>query len=91
MFAVLYCVDKPGHGAVRAENRPAHVDYLKVHQDKIVTAGPTLGADGESMTGSVIILEVESLAEAEAFAANDPYKQAGLFERVDIKAWKKVL
>jgi uncharacterized protein YciI len=33
-------------------------------------------------------MEFESLAEA--FAANDPYKLASLFERVEIKPWKKV-
>jgi uncharacterized protein YciI len=43
------------------------------------------------MNGSVVILDLEDRAAAEAFAAGDPYNQAGLFERVTISAWKKVL
>ena len=43
------------------------------------------------MNGSVVILDLEDLAAAEAFAAGDPYKKAGLFESVTISAWKKVL
>jgi len=90
MLYVIHCFDKPGHLQVRTNNRPAHVDYLKNYGDKLQAAGPTLDAD-ENMNGSVVILELASLAEAEAFAANDPYAKAGLFEKVSIQPWKKVL
>jgi uncharacterized protein YciI len=40
------------------------------------------------MTGSLIILEADDRATAETFAAADPYAMAGLFESVDIRAWK---
>ncbi len=90
MHFVIHCVDKFDHGHVRAENRPAHVDYLKANQDKIFAAGPTTSEDGSAMTGSVLIMEFDTLAEAETFAANDPYKKADLFERVEVKPWKKV-
>ena len=43
------------------------------------------------MTGSVIILDCTDRAQAEAFAAADPYSQADLFQSVQIKAWRKVL
>ncbi len=43
------------------------------------------------MNGSVVILDLESRTAAEAFAANDPYAKAGLFEKVIIQLWKKVL
>jgi uncharacterized protein YciI len=90
MHFVIHCTDKADHGHVRAENRPAHVDYLKAHADRIVAAGPTLSEDFESMTGSVLIMEFDGCAEAEAWADGDPYKQAGLFESVSIQPWKKV-
>ena len=90
MHFVLYCLDKPGHANVRADNRPAHVEYLKASADKIVAAGPLLSEDGEGMVGSTLILELADKTEAEAWAANDPYAKAGLFQSVDIRPWKKV-
>ena len=90
MHFVIYCKDKPGHGDLRAENRPAHIDYLKTHADKIVAAGPMLTDDGEGVVGSTLILELGDKAEAEAWAANDPYALAGLFGSVEILPWRKV-
>ena len=43
------------------------------------------------MCGSLVILEVEDLAAAEAWAAGDPYANAGLFSSVEIRPWKKVI
>ena len=91
MTFVLYCVDKAGHGHVRAENRPAHLDYLKSNLDRLLIAGPMTSDDGETVTGSVIIIDAEDRAAAEDFAANDPYTKAGLFESVTISAYRKVL
>ncbi len=91
MNFVLYCLDKAGHGPVRAENRPAHLDYLKSKLDNIVIAGPLLADDGESVRGSLLVVDVADRAAAEAFAAGDPYAKAGLFESVTITAYKKVL
>jgi uncharacterized protein YciI len=42
------------------------------------------------MNGSVFIIEFDTQAEAEEFAANDPYGKAGLFESVIIRPFKKV-
>lgn len=90
MHFVIYCLDKPGHAEVRADNRPAHVDYLKASAAQIVAAGPLLTDDGAGMTGSTLIMEFDDRAAAENWAANDPYAKAGLFASVDIRAWKKV-
>ncbi len=90
MFYVIHCFDKKDSLQIRMDNRPAHVEYLKSFGDKLHAAGPTLD-DAENMNGSVVILDLESFEEAEAFAANDPYAKAGLFESVTIQPWKKVL
>lgn len=90
MLYVIHCFDKKDHLQVRTDNRPAHVAYLKSFADKLQAAGPTLDSD-ENMNGSVVILELANLAEAEAFAAGDPYAKAGLFATVSIQPWKKVL
>ena len=90
MHFVINCTDKPDHQAVRMGNRPAHVEYLKTHFEKVVAAGPTLAEDGESMTGSILIMQFDDFAQAEAWAADDPYNKAGLFGSVTITPWKKV-
>ena len=43
------------------------------------------------MTGSLVVLNVETLAEAQAWADADPYGKAGLFSSVVISEWKKVI
>jgi uncharacterized protein YciI len=47
--------------------------------------------DNGDMAGSLVIMEAESRAEAEAFNAADPYTLAGLWERVDIKVLRATL
>ena len=84
----LICRDKPGALEIRKANRDAHLAYAAEHP--ILIGGPMLDEAG-AMTGSLLILDVETRAEAEAFAANDPYARAGLFESVEIAAWKRVI
>ncbi len=91
MLYVIKCVDKADHLQVRLDNRPAHVDYLKSYGDKLFAAGPTLSEGDDNMDGSVVILDLKDMAEAQDFCDNDPYAKAGLFESVTISKWKKVL
>jgi hypothetical protein len=89
-FAII-CLDKPDHGQVRADNRPAHLDHLKANAERMLAVGPLLSDDGERPVGSLLIMEFEDLDQARAFADNDPYNKAGLFESVTIRPWRKVL
>lgn len=88
MRVALICIDKPNALEIRLANRAAHLDYLK-ETGVVEMAGPFL--DGEAMVGSLLVLEVETLEQAQAWAAGDPYAKAGLFASVDIRAWKKVI
>ena len=87
LFAVI-CRDKPGALQTRLDAREAHLGYIKT--SGIVTMAGPLIEDGE-MRGSLIVLEADDLASARAWAANDPYKAADLFESVSIIEWKKVI
>ena len=91
MLYVIKCIDKPDHLQVRLDNRAAHLEHLKAYGDKLFAAGPTLGEEDDGMNGSVVILDLENLAQAQEFCDNDPYAKAGLFESVSIAKWKKVL
>jgi uncharacterized protein YciI len=90
MLFMFHCTDKAGAGDVRATNRNAHLDYLEAHKDRIFAAGPLLGDDGAAMVGSLLVIECADKAAAEDFAANDPYAKAGLFDKVEIRAWRRV-
>lgn len=89
MLVCLMAHDKTGALDIRMENRPAHVEYLK-STDHVHLAGPLIDAVG-GMCGSMIVLDVPDMATAEAWAANDPYAKAGLFENVTLTEWKKVI
>ena len=90
MAVVIECLDKEGALEIRKANREAHLAYLKTHMDKVVAVGPLLDDAGESMVGSLLVMDFANRAEAEKFCENDPYAKAGLFQSVSIKNWKKV-
>ena len=89
MFMVL-CKDKPGHLQTRLDNRDAHLAYMKANLEKLVIGGPLQTEDRQSMTGSMLVLDIANRAELDAFLAQDPYAKAGLFESVTITPYKKV-
>jgi uncharacterized protein YciI len=89
MRVALFCHDKPGALQVRLDNRDAHLAYIEV-TGVVEMAGPLLNPEGQ-MCGSLVILEVESLTQAQDWAASDPYALAGLFADVMITQWKKVI
>lgn len=89
MRFALIAKDKPNSLDVRLANREAHVAYLK-GTEAVEMAGPFLDDDG-NMCGSLIILEFDDISEAQAWAAEDPYKKADLFQSVEIIAWNKVI
>lgn len=87
LFAVI-CRDKPGALQTRLDTRDAHLAHIK--ESGIVSMAGPLIEDGE-MRGSLVILDAPDLAAAENWAAQDPYKAAGLFESVQVTEWKKVI
>jgi hypothetical protein len=89
MRFALICLDRPNALQTRVENRPAHLEHLQ-STGVVEQAGPFIDAAGQ-MCGSLIILNVGSKAEAEAWAAADPYAKAGLFQSVMIQEWKRVI
>jgi uncharacterized protein len=89
MRIALICEDKPGALQVRLDNRAAHLAYIS-DTGIVDLAGPFLNADGQ-MTGSLVVLNVDSMAQAKAWAADDPYAKAGLFAQVTLQEWKRVV
>lgn len=89
---IIIARDKPGGSDLRAATRPAHLDYARSIGARLKVAGPLMSEGAEPRPcGSVLIIEAESLAAAKAFAADDPYAKAGLFETVEVTPWNAVL
>jgi uncharacterized protein YciI len=88
MLFVVTALDKPGAAAIRAEQRPAHLEFLKAHAAAVKAAGPLLSDDGQGMIGSLLVFEAEDRAALDALLARDPYALAGLFETVTVRPWR---
>ncbi|USI73343.1 YciI family protein [Sphingomonas morindae] len=82
--------DHADAGTLRAETRPRHLAYLKTLGERILRAGPLLDPAGAPQ-GSLILAEFDGLDAARAFAAGDPYAEAGLFASLEVCEWRHVL
>lgn len=89
MYVSLIARDKPGALDIRKANRAEHLAYIEA-TGIVVQAGPLLD-DAEEMCGSLVLLDVDTMEQAENWAANDPYAKAGLFDKVELIRWKKVI
>lgn len=96
LYAIL-AVDKPGSLLDRLRARPAHLLRLEALQDdgRLVIAGPHPAIDSPDpgdagFSGSLIVAEFTDLGSAEAWAAADPYVEAGVYDRVTVKPFKQV-
>lgn len=89
MRYALICLDHPDALQTRVENRADHLAHIEA-SGVVEQAGPFIDAAGQ-MCGSLIILDVASRNEAEAWATADPYARAGLFASVLIQEWKRMI
>lgn len=70
--------------------------YQLRDQGRLLLAGPCPAIDAEDpgsagFSGSIVIAEFDSLATAQAWAAADPYVEAGVYARTDVRPFRKVL
>lgn len=98
MLFALYCEDIPGSLPLRQKARAAHLDRLKAlkAEGRLVLAGPFPAIEANNpeaagFTGSLVVAEFASLAEAEAWLDKDPYVTEGIFQSVTVKPFKQVL
>ena len=98
MWYMIYAEDTPNSLTKRLQARPAHLQRLQElqQQGRLLVAGPTPAIDSEDpgeagFSGSLVIAEFTSLEQAKAWADNDPYVPAGVYAKVTVKPYKKVL
>jgi uncharacterized protein YciI len=98
MLYAIIAEDVPGSLEKRLAARPAHVERLKAlaAEGRLVIAGPHPLIDSEDpgpagFTGSLVVAEFGSRELALAWASADPYVAAGVYARVSVKPFRKVL
>jgi len=89
MLWAISRVAGPDFAAKREKGLQAHLDYLRSQKKILVVSGATLTDDGRDVTGSLLIVNVGSRAEARAFVDGDPFQKAGLFTNVTITRMRK--
>ncbi|MEA2681046.1 MAG: uncharacterized protein QOK03_2768 [Candidatus Binataceae bacterium] len=88
MLFVIIGYDGPNGAKLRLSVRPAHLENLRplVEAGRVIVGGPF--TDG---SGSLMVIDFEDEAAAKAFANSDPYVKQGVFERVEIRPFRKVV
>jgi uncharacterized protein YciI len=98
MWYVIYSEDVENSLPLRKQTRAAHLERIQllVEQGRVLVAGPCPAIDSEDpgeagFTGSLVIAEFGSVEEAQQWADTDPYAIAGVYQKVSVKPYKKVL
>lgn len=98
MWYAIISEDHPGTLEQRMAARPAHLERLQTlqNQGRLLVAGPHPAIDSDDpgnagFTGSLVVAEFDTLAAAQSWADADPYIDAGVYARVVVKPFRKVL
>ncbi|AMJ55550.1 MULTISPECIES: YciI family protein [Stenotrophomonas] len=98
MWYVIEGYDGEDVLAARLEARAAHLERLQtlLGQGRLLLAGPCPAIDAQDpgpagFSGSVVIASFDDLAAARAWAEADPYVAAGVYTRVEVRPFRKVL
>lgn len=98
MWYVIDARDGADVLARRLEARPRHLARLQELRDagRLLVAGPCPAIDSEDpgaagFTGSLVVAEFDSLEAARTWAEADPYVEAGVYARVEVRPFRRVL
>jgi len=98
MFYAIISEDVPNSLPKRKTARPAHLERLETlkNQGRLLIAGPHPSIDSDDpgeagFSGSLVVAEFDALEQAQAWADDDPYVAAGVYAKVTVKPFKKVL
>lgn len=98
MYYMIYSQDVENSLPLRQKARPMHIARLELlkEEDRLLVAGPCPAIDSNDpgdagFTGSLVIAKFPSLEDARQWADEDPYVEAGVYSKVTVKPYKKVL
>ncbi|MDH2401117.1 YciI family protein [Bradyrhizobium sp. SSUT18] len=87
MLFAIHAIDRAGALPTRLANYEAHKSFLSDTSRfgvKIVMSGPLVSDDGQTMIGSLFLIEAPGRGDVEAFNRADPFAAAGIWEKVAI-------
>lgn len=87
----IICRDKANSTDLRMATRPSHLEWIRKAPFPVAAAGPLLAEDGQTMIGSLLIVQSGDVAAVRQWAAGDPYVLAGLFDAVTMHPWKHLI
>lgn len=98
MFYAIISEDVADSLDKRKGARPAHLERIQalVDSGRLLIAGPHPAIDNDDpgdagFTGSLVVAEFDDLQAAQAWADADPYVAAGVYAKVTVKPFRKVL
>ena len=98
MYYAIISEDVPNSLPKRKIARPDHLARLNElkSQGRLLIAGPFPAIDSEDpgeagFSGSLVVAEFDDLLSAKTWADADPYVAEGVYGKVTVKPYKKVL
>jgi len=98
MWYSIYATDFKNSLGKRLANRPKHLKRLKylLDEGRLLLAGPLPAIDSinpgpNGFSGSLIVAEFDSLTDAKKWADDDPFILCGVYEKIEVKPFKKSL
>ncbi|OZI67058.1 YciI family protein [Bordetella genomosp. 11] len=87
MLYAIHLLDKPGVADIRTRVRPEHRAYLATKADHMAFAGPLLADDGQTMIGSLLVIDFPSRQAAEEWLKDEPFTRHGVYGSTAIHAF----
>ena len=98
MWYAILSQDVENSLELRASARQEHLARMNVllNEGRLLTVGPHPAVDTNEpgpagFTGSLVIADFPSLIDAQAWADADPYNEVGVYKKVVVKPFKRVL
>lgn len=82
---LITCTDGPQAAELRLTHMRGHFLHIEKHWKRFITAGPVREPGGTELVGSAFLLLADSLEQAEALMAEDPYISCGMYASIEYK------
>ncbi len=87
MLFAFHLVDRPDAGDLRTRVRPEHKAYLGLVAERIAFAGPLVSDDGQTLLGSLLVIDFTDRAAALAWLVTEPFTRGGLYGDAQVHAF----
>jgi uncharacterized protein YciI len=90
MLYVFHMIDRAGAAELRQRIRPEHKAYLAGVAERIAFAGPLVADDGQTMLGSLLVIDFADRDAALAWLRDEPFTRAGVYGSTQVHAFRNL-